>query len=93
MLAASFNNTLHEGGERGTPLSSPLRFGAFALGQQADMLLVRYAHFAQMPLLSFYFESGTSHTRQPLYANHFNMKEVISHHEHCVYLGKSEEKQ
>jgi len=33
-----------------------LRFGAFALGQQADMLLVRYAHFAQMPLPSFYFD-------------------------------------
>ena len=42
MPAASFkysNNPLHEGGERGTPPSSPLRFGAFALGQQADMWL------------------------------------------------------
>ena len=59
MPAASFkysNNPLHERGERGTPPSSPLRFGAFALGQQADMLLVRYAHFAQMPLPSFYFD-------------------------------------
>jgi len=45
--------------------------------QQADMRLVRCAHFAQMPLPSFYFDEilpiddrggGTSHTRQPLYA-------------------------
>ena len=61
MPAASFkysNNPLHERGERGTPPSSPLRFGAFALGQQADMRLVRCAHFAQMPPLNFYFEEA-----------------------------------
>jgi len=42
MPTASFkysNNSLHERGEGGTPPSSPLRFGAFALGQQEDMWL------------------------------------------------------
>jgi len=30
---------------------------------------------------------------QDVIRNHFNMKEVISHHEHCIYLGESKEKQ
>jgi len=60
MPAASFkysNNSLHERGERGTLPSSPLRFGAFALGQQADM---RLATLAQIYLWQ------TSHTRRTL---------------------------
>ena len=68
--------------------------------QQADMRLVRCAHFAQMLPPSFYFDEIINNRRrwhfaypQDVIRNHSDMKEVTSHHEHCIYLGKSKEKQ
>lgn len=70
--------------------------------QQADMRLIRCAHFAQMPPPSFYFDGILPiddrrwwHFAYPqdVIRNHSDMKEVISHHEHCIYLGKPKEKQ
>jgi len=54
------NNALHEGGERGTPPSSPLRFGAFALGQHAGM---QFASLTQILGFATHFAYPTNVVR------------------------------
>jgi len=50
----------HERGERGTPPSSPLRFGAFALGQHAGM---QFASLIQMLGFATHFAYPTNVVR------------------------------